>query len=221
MQPIEEEKEEGNNKIKELSKSNKKFSQRSLMSVNSQRIISKKNQKEYLNDELAMKIKTLDQSEVRKDLIFIIPFDVKKYMLYSLVVNIKSIKNKYYSNDFINGIQLKIKFKQVKVSNMFSNFYMELVDYLNRFFKWNTEFNLFIEHFNIIKQLFDLLSMDIKKIFYDFFLKNSNYLFNKKSFFLLIYLLNELKQFRWCFTQIVDQLLDYATCKGNYFLHLT
>lgn len=197
-----------------IPKNKKAKSQRSMLG-NSRRIISKKSPDSHLNDELLAKLKSLNKDRVRPELVFLIPFNVKKFMLYSLVVNLKRLKSKYYSNEFINQVQMQIKFKQVRVSDMFSGLYSDLVEYLGRFFRWNTEYSLFAEHFDILRQMFELLALDLKKIFYDFFLKRSRFLFNKKSLFLVVFLLNELRQFRWCFTQLVDQLLEYASCKGR------
>lgn len=180
-----------------------------------QPLISKKAAGKHTNDELRDKIRGLSREMIQPELVFLIPFNVKKYMVYSLVFNIKALKNKYYSNEFINGILTTIKFKQTKVSKLHSGFYGDLVEYLQRFFKWNTEYKLFAEHFRIIRDLFDFVSLDLKKMFYDFVLKNSIYQFNKRALFLLIYLLNEIRQFRWCFTQITEQLLNYAAHKSN------
>lgn len=193
----------------------KALSKKSVRGMTDQPVISKKASAEHTNDELRDKIRELSQDLIKPELVFLIPFNVKKYMMYSLVFNIKALKNKYYSNEFILGILTTIKFKQTKLSPLHSTFYEELVEYLHRFFKWNTEYKLFCEHFRIIRDLFDFVSLDLKKMFYDFILKKSVYLFNKRALFLIIYLLNEIRQFRWCFTQIIDQLLCYAAYKGT------
>jgi hypothetical protein len=219
MHPDEDEaKEKG--KSENIRESKKKESERKVVlhqskrSMTSHRLISKKIGKEYLNDELRDQLRSINKDMIKPELIFLIPFNVKKYMIYSLVVNVKALKNKYYSNKFIYSILTKIKFKQVKISELHSNFYSDLTEYLNKFFNWNTEYNMFSEHFKVIRDIFDIIYLDLKKMFYDFILKKKKYVFNKKNFYILMFLLNEIHQFRWSFCQITDQLLTYAAYKG-------
>jgi hypothetical protein len=214
MKPDEEEP-----KSKAKNESNKKEKLHlSKRNMTSHRLIGKNRGKDYLNDELRDKIDNISQEMMKPELVFMIPFNVKRYMIYSLVVNVKTLKNKYYSNKFIQEIFMKIKFKQVKISNIHSNFYPEFVEYLNKFFRWNTEYKMFSEHFKIIRDLFDFVSFDLKKMFYDFILKKPKFIFNKKSLYLIIFLLNEIHQFKWCFTQIIDQLLTYSAHKSKILI---
>ena len=51
-------------------------------------------------------------------------------------------------------------------------------------------------------------------MFYDLFLKKTKFVFDKKKLFLIIYIQNEIKQFRWGVTSLFTQLFDYGLSKG-------
>lgn len=167
------------------------------------------------NNELRDKLRMLDYNKARTMLVFVIPHKVQDYMICMLFSKLKTFKHRFFSNKFVEDILIKIDFKQVKVSVLHSNFFTELIAYLDKFFQWNMQYHLFLDHAKVLRDLYISLSLDIKKLFYDFFLKKPKLDFNKRLLFLMMYLMNEVRQFRWSFIQIFGQLLDYAACKSN------
>lgn len=168
------------------------------------------------NNELYDKLKNLNDSQIGKDFRGSIPYRLRDLMVYYMLNKGSIYKKRYYSNKFVNNIIMIIDTKQMKEDPLHSNFYVDLVDYLNKFFAWNMEYQVFMEHFKVVRDLFSSISLDLRKIFYDLFLKKNKMVFNKRIYFLLIYVLNEVRQFRWAFIQIFDSLLEYAKCKSTF-----
>lgn len=167
-----------------------------------------------LNNELKLKLLNLDDSNIKNHLKFKIPFEVQGFLANSLYLKLKLLKEKYFSEKSIHQILLQIDFKKIKVSELSLNFFDELTEYLNKFFKWNLSYELYLEHIMILKEFFISISSEIKKYFYDFFLRKNTLIFKKKELYLVIFLINIIKQFRWNFNQVFYQIIKYGSCKG-------
>lgn len=175
----------------------------------------------FMNDELFLKLKTLDSSKLHSNFKYEIPYYTKTTMIDSMLEKFFVFKSRYYSPKFLDKIIMIIDMKKVKNEDLHSKFFKELVEYLNIFFSWNMEYVVFLEHFKIVRDLFVSVSLELRKIFYELFLKKSHLVFNKRIFFLMMYMLNEMKLFRSSFIQIVNMLLDYSVCKGKFFFSLS
>lgn len=178
---------------------------------------------EKLNDELKIKINSLskDTTNLKEYFTFKIPFDVKIYITDIFFYKLKSLKNIHFNEKTFEKIKIQIKFKKIKVCDLFSKLYYEVSKYLNLFFKINRSYDSFLEHLFIIKAFYISIYLDLKEKFYEIFLKKEKLIYDDLKFSLLLYLLNEIRQFRWSFTQIFEQLLEYGVCKSKLFIFMS